>query len=163
MEQIVRDARIGMIYEGANGVQAMDLVLRKLARDQGEVAGRFAAMVAQDAAAAPSWLADPLRAALSDLQHAGRTLLTSAKEDPNNLGAGAYAFMEMVGIVAIGWKWARIAAVVAERDDEFAQAKIVTARHYAEHTLPMTAYLLKRVEAGASNIMAMPAESFVRS
>jgi hypothetical protein len=162
MEQIVRDARIGMIYEGANGVQAMDLAGRKLAKDGGKVAIRFAAMVAADLADAPAWIAAPMEAALTDTQAAAQALLQGAVSDPNHLGAGAYAFMQLIGVLLVGWMWARMATIAADREDDFARAKIITARHYAQFALPLTATLRRRVGAGSANLMAMPEAAFVR-
>ena len=163
MEQIVRDARIGMIYEGTNGVQALDLAGRKLAKDGGQVAQKFAAMVAVDLEGAPEWLAQPMQAALGDAAKAAQTMLGQAAQDPNALGAGSYAFMELIGHVAIGWMWARMVKAVEGRDDDFANAKRITARHFAERSLPATATLLRKVEAGAENLMALPEQAFVRA
>ena len=162
MEQIVRDARIGMIYEGANGVQALDLAGRKLAKDGGKVAVAFAGLVKADLAGAPDWLAGPLGAALDDTAGAAKAMLTQASEDPDALGAGSYAFMQLIGLVAVGWMWARMVKAVEGRGDSFAEAKRVTARHFAERSLPLTAALRRRVEAGAANLMALPEEMFVR-
>ncbi|MCB2065876.1 MAG: acyl-CoA dehydrogenase C-terminal domain-containing protein [Erythrobacter sp.] len=162
VEQIVRDARIGMIYEGANGVQALDLAGRKLAKDGGKVAMRFAAMVEADLADAPGWLATPMRAALADSTAAAQAMLAQAASDPDALGAGSYAFMELIGLVSVGWMWAKIVQAVDGRDDGFAQAKRVVARHFAERRLPDSMALRCRVEAGAANLMAMPADMFLR-
>ncbi len=163
MEQIVRDARIAMIYEGANGVQALDLAGRKLAKDGGQVAMRFAALVEADLAGAPACIADPMRAALADASASAQAMLGQAAEDPNALGAGSYAFMQLIGLLAVGWMWVRMVKAVEGRDDDFAAAKRVTARHYAENALPLTASLRSRVQAGADNLMALPEEAFVRS
>ena len=163
MEQIVRDARIAMIYEGANGVQALDLAGRKLAKDGGQVAMRFAALVEADLAGAPAWIADPMRAALADAATSAQAMLGQAADDPDALGAGSYAFMQLIGLLAVGWMWVRMGKAVDGRDDDFAKAKRVTARHYAENVLPLTASLRSRVQAGAENLMALPEEAFVRS
>lgn len=163
MEQIVRDARIAMIYEGANGVQALDLAGRKLAKDGGQVAMRFAALVQADLEGAPEWIATPMRAALEDASLSARWMLENAAEDPNNLGAASYAFMQIIGVIAVGWMWVRMVKVVEGREDDFSEAKRITGRHYAERTLPQTATLRARVEAGAANLMALPEEAFVRA
>lgn len=163
MEQIVRDARIAMIYEGANGVQALDLAGRKLARDGGEVAMRFSALVESDCKDAPDWIAAPVRAALQDAGIAARWMLENAQEDPNNLGAASYAFMQMIGLVAVGWMWVRTVRAVDGRNDDFAEAKRITARHYAERSLPQSGMLRARVEAGAENLMKLPEDAFARS
>lgn len=164
MEQIVRDARIAMIYEGANGVQALDLAGRKLARDGGAVAARFFALVEADAALAPAEIGAPLLAALADARAGAEWLITNAGADPDNLGAGSYAFMQLVGMVALGWMWAKMAAIAA-RDpaDAFMAAKLIVARHFAEQSLPLSGGLLQRVKVGAGNLMTMPAEAFLRA
>jgi len=163
MEQIVRDARIGMIYEGANGVQALDLAGRKLARDGGAVAKDFFDLVLAECEGAPEEIATPLRASVADMQQAAQSLLKGATDDANAIGAGSYAFMQGVGVVAIGWMWARMAKVAAGKgDDSFMSAKIATARHYAAHALPETAMLLARIEAGADTMMALEADQFAR-
>jgi len=163
MEQIVRDARIGMIYEGANGVQALDLAGRKLARDGGEVAARFASTVEADLQDAPEWIAAPMRAALADARASARWMLDHAGDDPNTLGAASYAYMQLIGVLAVGWMWVRMVGAVDGRGDDFAAAKRITARHYAERSLPLTSTLRARVQAGAENLMALPEEAFVRS
>ncbi|WP_120078594.1 acyl-CoA dehydrogenase C-terminal domain-containing protein [Aurantiacibacter odishensis] len=163
MEQIVRDARIAMIYEGANGVQALDLAGRKLAKDGGAVAMRFAALVEADLKHAPEWIAEPMARAVGDTREAARWMLENAGEDPNTLGAASYAFLEMIGVVAIGWMWVRMADVVEARDDGFAEAKRITARHYAQATLPLTSSLRAKIEGGAQNLMALPEDAFLRA
>lgn len=163
MEQIVRDARIAMIYEGANGVQALDLAGRKLAKDGGAVAMRFAALVEADLKDAPEWIAEPMARALGDTREAAVWMLENAGEDPNTLGAASYAFLEMIGVVAIGWMWVRMVAAVEARDDGFAEAKRITARHYAQSTLPLTSALRAKIEGGAQNLMALPEDAFLRA
>jgi len=164
MEQIVRDARVAMIYEGANGVQALDLAGRKLARDGGAVAERFFAMVEADCAAAPEELGDiagPLVDALAETRAAAKWLSAAAGRDPNDLGGGAYAFMQMMGLVALGWMWLRMAAVtLGDEDERLALSKQTTARHFAQRSLPDVAALRRKVEAGADALMALPADAF---
>jgi len=164
MEQIVRDARVAMIYEGANGVQALDLAGRKLARDGGAVAERFFAMVEAECATAAedlAFLSGPLAEAIADTRAAAHWLVAAAARDPNDLGAGSYAFMQMMGLAALGWMWLRMAALSLEDGDEpFAAAKRATARHFAQSSLPDVAALRRKVEAGADALMALPAEMF---
>jgi hypothetical protein len=165
MEQIVRDARVAMLYEGANGVQALDLAGRKLLRDQGRVAERFLALVEGECEEAPSALHDlaaPLREAMHEAREAGLWLLSAGKASPDDLGAGSYAYMQLVGVVAIGWMWLRLAkAALADEGDPFCAAKLVTARHYAQRALPEALVLRRRVEAGAATLMTLPAEAFL--
>ena len=166
MEQIVRDARVAMLYEGANAVQALDLVGRKLLRDGGVVAERFIALVEGECETAPAelhFLGAPLREAMHEAREAALWLLSAGKAQPNDLGAGSYAFLQLVGVVAVGWMWLRLAkAALAEPDDPFCAAKLATARHYALHALPQAVALRRKVEAGADVLMALPAEAFLR-
>lgn len=166
VEQIVRDARVAMIYEGANGVQAMDLVGRKLVKDNAQVAERFFAMVEADCAAAAQALglvADALAKAVAETRAAAQWFMANGSQDPNNLGAGSTAFLRMIGYVATGWMWLRMAgAAAATPDDSFCAAKLATAQHFALRSLPETVALRAQVEAGAASLMAIPAEMFLR-
>jgi alkylation response protein AidB-like acyl-CoA dehydrogenase len=167
MEQIVRDARVAMLYEGANGIQALDLVGRKLVRDGGQVAERFLALIegaCEEAAPATRFIAVPLREAVHEAREAARWLIGSAGDDPAAVGAGAYAFMELLGILALGWMWLRMAGAAAGREsDPFLAAKLVTARYYAERWLPECAALTRRIESGAEAMMALEPEAFARA
>jgi alkylation response protein AidB-like acyl-CoA dehydrogenase len=171
MEQFVRDARITQIYEGTNGIQAMDLVGRKLPRDNGRAVRAFFELVARDVKAAavagdPAGVAAALQPALSDLQAATVWLAHHAMDDPDNAGAGAYAYMDLMGLVALGWMWLKLAAAsaraLAESDEDrtFHEAKIMTARFYAERELPGSTALRREIEAGAEALMKMPVEAF---
>jgi alkylation response protein AidB-like acyl-CoA dehydrogenase len=166
MEQIVRDARVAMLYEGANGVQALDLAARKLARDGGATAERFFALIASVCEAAPGevrFIADPLAEAVLDAREAARLLISAGEQDSNNLGAGSYPFMQLVGVVAIGWMWLRMAeAALVHETDPLCAAKLVTARHYALRSLPEASALTRKVAAGAESLMALHAEAFLR-
>jgi alkylation response protein AidB-like acyl-CoA dehydrogenase len=166
MEQIVRDARVTMIYEGANGVQALDLAARKLARDKGQVAESFLALVegASDCAdPALGFIALPLCEAVHEAREAARFLVTQADDDPHVLGAGSYAFMHLVGTLALGWMWLRMGEVAVDKDGEpFYAAKLATARFYADRWLPDCALLRRQVEAGAGSIMALDPAQFLR-
>jgi len=166
MEQIVRDARVAMIYEGANGVQALDLAARKLARDNGQVAERFLALVEGACDEAPDearFISMPLCEAVHEAREAARFLIDEGKGDPDTLGAGSYHFMELIGTLAIGWMWLRIAGIAEERETEpFYAAKLATARYYAERWLPDCATLRRKLEAGAEAMMTLTPEQFVR-
>ena len=170
MEQFVRDARIAMIYEGANGVQAMDLVGRKLAMNGGRaVQALFAAVDAECAGVegdlAP--VAERLAKANAELKAATMWFMQNAMANPNNLGAGAYAYMTLMGIVAVGLMWLRMAKVAATaladggaEDAAFYQAKLVTARHFAQSIMPDAGALRRKIEAGSEAVMALPPEAF---
>jgi alkylation response protein AidB-like acyl-CoA dehydrogenase len=171
MEQFVRDARIAQIYEGANGIQAMDLVGRKLAKDGGRGVRLFFETVARDiadarAAGDPAGLAGPLEAALGHLQAATMWLAQNGMADPDNAGAGAYPYMQLMGMVALGWMWLKMAAVSDRLKDDpsedraFHETKVATARFYASRELVGAEALRRKVEAGADSVMALPVEAF---
>ena len=173
MEQYVRDARIAMIYEGTNGVQAMDLVGRKLAQNGGRavqtlfrIVGEEIAAAKQDAALAD--FATRLERANNDLQAATVWFMQNGLANPNNVGAGAHSYMHLMGIVAVGLMWLRMATAATralaggdgDLDRAFLEAKLMTARYYAERVLPDAGALRRKVEGGAEAIMALPPEMF---
>jgi acyl-CoA dehydrogenase len=170
MSQFVRDSRIAMIYEGANGIQAMDLVGRKLPRNGGRALMAFFKEVAtfcqENADETLKPYVAPLQGALGHLQQASMWFMQNAMAKPDNAGAGAYDYMHLFGLVAMGYMWAKIAKTaqarkalgngVAERMD----AKLVTARFFMERMLPETSAQLARISSGADAVMALPAEMF---
>jgi acyl-CoA dehydrogenase len=170
MEQFVRDARISMIYEGANGIQALDLVGRKLGKDGGRAAMAYFADVtsfikahAGDEAMQP--FVKPLEAALGDLQKGTMWFMQNAMKAPDNAGAGSYDYMHLFGLVQLGYMWAQIAKAAIEKKkgngaDSAMDAKITTGRFYMERMLPETSAHLARIQAGAGSVMALPAEAF---
>ena len=169
MEQFVRDARIPMIYEGANGIQALDLVGRKLGKDGGRAIMAFFGEVQlyvkeQSGDAAMKALAEPLGRALGHLQQATMWFMQNAMGKPDNAGAGATDYMHLFGLVALGYMWCRIAAAAqAARAADTSgrmEAKLVTARFFMERMLPETATRLARIQAGAAAVMELPAEAF---
>jgi len=166
MEQIVRDARVAMLYEGANGVQALDLAARKLARDEGQVAESFLALVeaaCNDAGSGLSFISAPLCEAVHEARAAARLLIDTAKDDPHSLGAGSYAFMQLIGTVALGWMWLRMAEVAEGREhDPFYAAKLTTARYFAERCLPDCTALTRKIAAGPEAMMALDAAQLAR-
>jgi hypothetical protein len=171
MEQFVRDARIAQIYEGANGVQAMDLVGRKLAQNGGRAVQAFFRLVGEEAAAAKGQngtaeIAAAVERANGELQQATMWLMQNAMQNPNNAGAAAYSYMHLMGIVTLGLMWLRMAkasgAVLADGADNasFHQAKLITARFFAERIMPEAGALRRKIEAGSETIMALPVEAF---
>ena len=171
MDQFVRDARIAQIYEGTNGVQAMDLVGRKLAQNGGRAIRAYFELLSRDIAEAkaagdPAGVAEPLEKALGQLQAATMWFTQNGMADPENIGAGAYAYMQLMGMVTLGWMWLKIAAASdklkgdASEDRGFHEAKIVTARFYATRELAGASALRRKVEAGAETLMALPMEAF---
>ena len=171
MSQFVRDARIAMIYEGANGVQAMDLVGRKLAQNGGRAVQAFFALVDADCAAAKAkpelaTLAAAVEAANNELKAATMWFMANGMANPNQVGAGAHHYMHIMGIVALGGQWLRMgqAALAAlangTGDQAFYEAKLTTARYYGERFCPDAAALRRKIEAGSEAIMALPVEAF---
>jgi acyl-CoA dehydrogenase len=172
MEQFVRDARIAMIYEGANGIQGLDLVGRKLGKDGGRAVMAFFNEVQgyiKEHAGAETMKAyvGPLGDALGHLQQATMWFMQNARTNPDNAGAGANDYMHLFGLVALGFMWCRI--VEAARDKLAAgadgagarlDAKLITGRFFMERMLPETAAHLARIKAGAASTMELPAEAF---
>jgi acyl-CoA dehydrogenase len=172
MSQFVRDARIAMIYEGANGIQAMDLVGRKLPRDGGRAVMSFFNEVqgfikANEGSEAMKPLLGPLGKSLAHLQQATMWFMQNAMAKPDNAGAGATDYMHLFGLVAMGYMWAMQAKVAAEKlaagangATERMNTKLVTARFFMERMLPETGAQLQRITAGSDAIMALPADAF---
>ena len=172
MSQFARDARITQIYEGANGVQALDLVGRKLATDGGKHVMAFFEMVKSfikeneaDDRLRGAFL-EPLKAASKDLQAAAMYFMNNAMKQPNAALAGSYDFMHLMGHVSLGLMWARMAKAAyagldaGGGDVVFYETKIATGRYYMARQLPATAMHLARIESGADPVMALAAEAF---
>jgi alkylation response protein AidB-like acyl-CoA dehydrogenase len=172
MEQFVRDARIAMIYEGANGIQALDLVGRKLGKDGGRAVMTFfnevGAFLKENAASDDlNAYLRPLGAALAHLQQASMWFAQNAMTKPDNAGAGSTDYMHMFGLVALGYMWALMAKAAQDKlaagaDGEGARlkAKLVTGRFFMERVLPETAAQLARIQAGAGSTMELPDDAF---
>ncbi|WP_424178686.1 acyl-CoA dehydrogenase C-terminal domain-containing protein [Yoonia sp. TsM2_T14_4] len=172
MSQYARDARIAMIYEGANGIQALDLVGRKLALDGGKHVMAFFEMIKTfikenegNEALNKDFLV-PLKAASKDLQAAGMYFMQNGMKNPNNALSGSYDFMHMMGHVCLGLMWARMAKAAMDAlasgasDTEFYETKIATGRYYMARQLPATAMHLARINTGADTVMALQAAHF---
>jgi hypothetical protein len=171
MEQFVRDARIAQIYEGANGIQALDLVGRKLGKDGGRAlmaflneVGGFIKEKGADEAMKP--YVTPLGASLAHLQQASMWFMQNALAKPDNAGAGATDYMHMFGLVALGYMWCKIAAAAlaklpkANGSAQRYNAKLTTASFFMERMLPETAAHLTRIQSGAATTMELPDEQF---
>jgi alkylation response protein AidB-like acyl-CoA dehydrogenase len=170
MEQFVRDARIAMIYEGANGIQALDLVGRKLPRDSGRAAMAFFSEVAAfakehgaDEAMKP--YVAPLSNALGHLQQATTWLMQNAMMKPDNAGAAATDYLHLFGFVTLGYMWARMAKVAFDKiagsgTTPYLSTKLVTGRFFMERMLPETALHLARIQTGSATTMELAAEAF---
>nr|WP_234810791.1 acyl-CoA dehydrogenase C-terminal domain-containing protein [Sphingobium herbicidovorans] len=171
-EQYVRDARIAQIYEGTNGIQAMDLVGRKLAMHGGRALQAFLKIVATEVAEAKgndkiAPFAEALEKASGQLQAATMWLMQNAMQNPDNAGAGAVHYMHILGIVATGLMWLRMAKAAAslleagEGDARYLEAKLVTARFFAERIMPDAGALRRKIESGAESLMAIDADMFI--
>ncbi|MCA2013103.1 acyl-CoA dehydrogenase C-terminal domain-containing protein [Cereibacter sphaeroides] len=172
MSQFARDARIAMIYEGANGVQALDLVGRKLAAEGGKPAMGFFEMIksfikeneGNEALKEP--FLEPLKAASKDLQAAMMYFMQQGMKNPNAALAGSTDFMHMFGHVCLGFMWAMMAKASSEAlaagtsDATFHETKIKTGRYYMARQLPATGMHLARINSGAEPVMALDAEAF---
>jgi len=171
MEQLVRDARIAMIYEGTNGIQALDLVGRKLPANMGRSLRRFFHPVAEFIAAheahpALGKLVQGFGRAFGALQLASGFIAEKALADAEEAGAAATDYLRLFGLVALGFMWMRMAVIAAEKvqlggvDAPFYQAKLATARFYVERVLPQTGGLLFAIKAGKAPLMEMPEAAF---
>jgi hypothetical protein len=172
MEQFVRDARIAQIYEGTNGIQALDLVGRKLGANGGRAIQAFLKLLAEEIGEAKAGegeaaeVAAALEKGVGDLQTATMWLMQNGMANPNHAGAAAYPYMTLTGIVCLGLMWLRMAkaskAALANGsgDKAFHEAKLITARFFAQRVMPETGSLRRQIEAGSDTLMALPAEAF---
>ncbi len=172
MSQFVRDARIAMIYEGANGIQALDLVGRKLALNGGRAlqaffkeVGEFCEENRADEKMAP--FTKSLKKGLNDLQAATMWLMQNGMAKPDNAGAASTDYLHLFGLVALGYMWGRMAKAAygklangAGDNSAFYEHKLVTGRYFMERAMPETAAHLARLSSGADTMMALPAEAF---
>ncbi len=171
MEQFVRDARIAQIYEGTNGIQALDLVGRKLAKDGGRALRSFMEEVDaytkshKDNEAMQAYTV-PLRAATKNLNEATTWLMQNAMAKPDNAGAASTDYMHLMGLVTLGYMWAIMAdkamtAIEAgSGDEQFYQNKLITGRYFMERIMPEAAAHLTRIQSGCDTMMELEAAQF---
>ena len=169
MEQLVRDARIAQIYEGANGIHALDLVGRKLALNGGRAIRAYITEMAtfiakrREVPGLGEFL-DPLAAALGRLTEATQWLNEAARRDPDEIGAASYDYLRLLALVAFGRMWAESAQIALAKQEGdntgFYRAKLATGRFFVRRLLPNTASLLATLRAGADTVMALEAEAF---
>src|SRR6202162_879 len=170
MEQFVRDARIAMIYEGANGIQALDLVGRKLPRDGGRAVMSFFSEVmafAKDHGAEEGMkpYVGPLSTALGHLQQATTWLMQNALAKPDNAGAAATDYLHLFGLVTFAFMWARMAKVAQDKiaggsATPYLTTQLVTGRFFMERMLPESTVHLARIQSGCATTMELSAEAF---
>jgi hypothetical protein len=172
MEQFVRDARITQLYEGTSGIQALDLVGRKLPEHMGRLLRQFFHPVdrfLQDNRDDPA-LKDfvmPLAKSFARLQQATAWVAEQGLKDPEQAGAVAADYLKMFGLVALGFMWARMAKASSEKlsngagdGRQFLESKLHVGRYYMAKTLPETSSLLSRIMAGKEALMALEADAF---
>ncbi len=165
-EQLVRDARIAQIYEGTNGIQALDLLGRKLVANRGAGLRQFAAEVrafvdSPDGVGQP--FGDELLDALNRLEAVSDWLLEQAADDPAAVGAAAVDYLHLFGYVAYAYMWARMASVAERRradDEAFYGAKLATAQFYFSRLLPRIHSLEAAIRAGSASLYGLGAEQF---
>ena len=158
VEQFVRDARINQTYEGANGVQAMDLVGRKLGRKGGAAPlalfGQLTGWLAEnekDEKLAP--YTKGLKRGVESLQAATMWLAQNGLKNPNDAGAGAVDYLRLMGIVMVAWMWARMAKLSLGKSEQFHKDKLMCARYWMERMIPECPMLVERIQAGSANLM----------
>jgi len=166
MSQFVRDARITMIYEGANGVQALDLVGRKLAQNGRRAIFTFFAEIdafvaAHQGEAAMAEFVAPLAAAKAQLQDGTTWLMQNGLQNPDHAGAASHDYLDLFGLVALAYMWAMMAkAALAKPGDSVAAAKLITARYFLARKLPEAGAHLAKLKTGADTLMALSADAF---
>jgi alkylation response protein AidB-like acyl-CoA dehydrogenase len=169
MEQLVRDCRITMLYEGANGIQALDLVGRKMPQHNGRLLRRFfhpvdAWLRQRMATPALQEFVAPVMKAFNRLQQVTALVAQKGMADPDEAGAAASEYLRAFGLVAMGYLWARIAEIALTKLDGeealFYKGKLATARFYVARVLPETNALFANIAAGAKSLMELEAEAF---
>ena len=161
IEQILRDSKILCLYEGTNGIQAMDLVRRKLMLHGGRLPKRFFAAVRADLEAGPNCLREPLARALNALEETTAWLQQSFKTQPNDAAFGCADYLRAFALAYLGWNWLRMLRAANEAGDmRRRRAKQVTARYYAERVLPQVEGLCISVKSGTEEMFALAAADF---
>src|SRR5690554_1414301 len=166
-EQLVRDVRIAQIYEGTNGIQALDLMGRKTVANGGAFFKVFAEeiddFIADNSAAEMAEFVQPLQAALENLKQLTAQVIANSKTNPNEVGAASVEYLHTFGYTAYAYMWARMAraALAVEQDgDGFYQAKLATARFYFKRLLPRVHSLSESVRAGSDVLFELDAAHF---
>ena len=170
VEQLARDARITMLYEGANGVQALDLVGRKLPMKGGRPAQRLLGEIngfiaANKGDAAMAEFVEPLEKAIGRVQDSALWLMQNGMKNPDEAGGAATDFLRLMGLSAMAYMWARIAkaaqaGLAKGTDNDFYNTKLATGRFFVQRVLPQTTSLSHQIKAGASTLMALDAAAF---
>ena len=156
MEQIVRDVRIAQIYEGANGIQALDFTGRKVLRDGGRTLRRLLDECRRDPV--PDEFTTPLADAFDTVERVIGNLIAGSVNNPNLAGASSADFLELTGLALYAWFWGKMAA--AATDDERGRSKLAVARFFYAKLLPKTGALEQNIANGADTVMAIPEALF---
>ena len=162
-EQLVRDVRIAQIYEGTNGIQALDLLGRKVIANGGVALRLFTAQIREFAAQPGKPYQHELLQAVQRLEDLSDWLQAQAKLNPNEIGAASVEYLQVFGYVAYAWLWARMADVAQgslEADPAFYAAKLATARFYFKRLLPRIDSLEQSIRAGSESLFELDAASF---
>ncbi|NMZ97743.1 acyl-CoA dehydrogenase C-terminal domain-containing protein [Pseudomonas lundensis] len=162
-EQLVRDVRIAQIYEGTNGIQALDLLGRKVVANGGAALRLFTRQIRQFASLPGKPYARELLDAVQRLEDVTDWLLTRATSNPNEIGAASVEYLHLFGYVAYAWLWARMADVAQssmDADPPFYTAKLATARYYFTRLLPRILSLEQSIRAGSEPLFELDAASF---
>ncbi len=167
--QYLRDSRIAMIYEGTNGIQALDLVGRKLALNGGRAITAFLAELdayaaePADEVAAP--FVDGLKSSRAQLQEATYWLVQNGLSNPDNAAAASHDYLNLMALTSLAYMWARMvkaaqSKIAAGETDPFYAAKLVTGRYFLQRVLPEAAVHLAKLKTGAEPLMALAADGF---
>ena len=168
-EQLVRDCRITQIYEGTNGIQALDLMGRKVVGSQGKLYELFAEDVAsfiEENSGNPALrpYLEPLAAAFERLSDVTEHVISQASDNPDSVGAASVDYLDLFGLTALGYMWAKIVKAAAEKTEGdssgFYSGKVKTARFYFDRLLPKTVALAESIRSGSESMMALTAEEF---
>ena len=167
MEQYVRDARINMIYEGTNGIQALDLLGRKVLSDMGAKLSKFGKLVtdfvkAESGNEAMKEFVGPLATLGTEVQKVTMEIGQKAMKNPDEVGAASVPYMHLLGHFVYAYLWARMAKIALDKqgEGEFYATKLTTARFYFAKMLPETAMNLQQIRAGADTLMTLDAANF---
>ena len=168
MEQFVRDARIAMIYEGANGIQALDLVGRKLPKDGGRAMMTFFADIDEfvkdnEGNEELKPFLEGLTSAKADLTEATQWFMANAMQNPNNAGASSMDYLCLTALTCLAFAWAMSAKAAMEKadsGDDFYKNKLITGRYFLDRVLPEKSAHLAKVKSGSETMMALAAEAF---
>lgn len=162
-EQLVRDVRIAQIYEGTNGIQALDLLGRKIIANRGEYLNAFTHSIREQVSTPGTLYTDEVLTAVERLEHISQWLLREAENNSNEVGAASVEYLHLFGYVAYAWMWSRMASTAQKnhaQDPDFYDAKLATAAFYFSRILPRTLSLEASIKAGSDSLFGLNAEQF---